>query len=288
MKLPVEKEKLLDQIVADLSRVENVAAIVLGGSYATGEATEKSDLDIGIYYFEDRPFAIGSISAVAEKYAVARPTVTGFYEWGPWVNGGAWIETARGPVDFIYKNIDQIERTIAAAQNGEWENHFEQQPPYGFSSVFFLAETKHCLPLYDPAGAIARLKSEVRVYPPKLRETIVQQSLWWAEFTILHAEIFVRKSDVYNTVGCLTRAVKYLVTALFAINESYPLGDKRALDALEKCRRRPENLRQRIEEILCVQKETGHRNVAALKDFFEETARLTNGLYKPAFDFKKE
>jgi hypothetical protein len=36
------------------------------------------------------------------------PVVTGTYEWGPWVNGGAWIQTSAGKVDFLYKNLDQV------------------------------------------------------------------------------------------------------------------------------------------------------------------------------------
>jgi predicted nucleotidyltransferase len=288
MTLPAEKEKILNDIAADLSRVENVAAVVLGGSYATGQATEKSDLDIGIYYFENAPFEIEAVKSIAEKYAARKPTVTRFYEWGPWVNGGAWIETDCGQVDFIYKNIDQIRATIAKAKNGEWENHFEQQPPFGFSSIFFLAETKHCIPLYDKTGVIDELKAEVEIYPQKLKEAIIQQSLWLAEFTVLHAGIFFKKQDIYNTVGCLTRAAKYLVNTLFAVNEIYPMTDKRAIEILEKSSLHPENLKEKIEAVLCVQKETLIENIDALKNLFQETVSLTNGLYQPIYQFKKE
>src|SRR5678815_1702481 len=151
MNLPNTKQETLNNVVNDLKAVDNVLAIVLGGSYATGNATDASDTDIGIYYFKDKPFDIGSIKSVAEKYAIDNArTVTGFYEWGPWVNGGAWIQTAGGKVDFIYRNIEQVRATIEKAQNGEWENNYEQQPPFGFSSVMYLAETKSCIPLYDP------------------------------------------------------------------------------------------------------------------------------------------
>lgn len=140
MELPNDKQKLLDHITDELKQIAGVKAIVLGGSYAAGLATEDSDLDIGIYYSEQNPFDIKEIKRVAEKYADHElPTVTGFYEWGLWVNGGAWINTVNGEVDFLYKNIDQIAKTIDNAKNGIWENNFEQQPPYGFSSIIFLA-----------------------------------------------------------------------------------------------------------------------------------------------------
>src|SRR3954452_11463874 len=97
MALPKEKQEILDNITADLKRIANVRAIVLGGSYATGNATDTSDVDIGIYYFGKESFDIQDIQSIAQKYAGNnKPTVTGFYEWGPWVNGGAWIKTACG------------------------------------------------------------------------------------------------------------------------------------------------------------------------------------------------
>ena len=50
MVLAKEKQDLLDKITKDLQSIDDVKAIVLGGSYAMGSATETSDLDIGIYY----------------------------------------------------------------------------------------------------------------------------------------------------------------------------------------------------------------------------------------------
>jgi predicted nucleotidyltransferase len=108
-RIPKKKQELLEAILSDLAAVTNVQAIVLGGSYATGMATDSSDLDIGIYYFENGVFDILVIQDIAQKYADdSSPTVTGFYEWGPWVNGGAWIHNQHGKVDFIYIGLSQI------------------------------------------------------------------------------------------------------------------------------------------------------------------------------------
>jgi nucleotidyltransferase-like protein len=287
MLLSKEKEQTLNNIVSELKQTENVNAVVLGGSYAAGEASENSDLDIGIYYSEGNPFKIDDIRLIAKQYAINEdPTVTGFYEWGPWVNGGAWIETASGKVDFIYRNIQHISRTIEKAKNGEWENHFEQQPPYGFTSIIYLAETSCCIPLYDPQHVITKLKAEVRAYPPKLKQAVVQQSLWSLEFTIWHAEYFYKKGDIYNVMGCLARGVKNIVNALFAINELYPLGDKRAIQILEKTRKVPSHFEQKVEKILCVDKQSIGNNIDLLKKLFAETVTLGNGFYKPFYKLK--
>ena len=94
MTIPPVKAKVLQDVVHDLKQVRDVAAIVLGGSHAIGMANDQSDLDIGLYYHQERPFDIGEIKSVAKRHEVeGTSTVPGFYEWGRWVNGGAWINT---------------------------------------------------------------------------------------------------------------------------------------------------------------------------------------------------
>ena len=284
MLIPDVKQKLLDEITAELKLIDGVKAIVLGGSHAVGTATESSDLDIGLYYSEQNPFEIKEIRRVAEKYADhEQPTVTAFYEWGPWVNGGAWINTINGEVDFLYKNIDQIAKTIENAKNGIWENNYEQQPPYGFSSVIILAEVHYSLPLYDPYDIFHKLKENVKQYPSKLKQSIVQQSLWSAEFTIWQAEKFAHKVDIYNTMGCLTRAMSSIVSSLFALNEIYPMGDKRAIDIIENAQSKPTNLTNKISLILSCDKNSLADNVKLLKLLFNEVVELASGQYKPYY-----
>lgn len=101
--IPPEKVRLLADIAAALARAPNVEAVALGGSHARGTHGPASDLDIGIYYREAEPFRIDEIRQIAQAFSASgAPTVTGFYEWGPFVNGGAWINNAVCKVDFLY------------------------------------------------------------------------------------------------------------------------------------------------------------------------------------------
>ncbi len=231
--VPEPKRILLEGLVQSLSGIPGVGAVVLGGSYAAGTQHDASDLDVGLYYLEANPFSIAEVRRIAEGVSAKGPaTVTDFYEWGAWVNGGAWIFTAQGKVDFLYRNLDQVERTIAAAQLGIAAHDYDQQPAYGFYSVMYLAETQICIPLFDPEGWIAGLKRKVEIYPPKLKEKTITESLWAAEFTLMHARGFAAQGDIYNTAGCLTRAASSLTQALFALNGRYYLRDKQALAVL--------------------------------------------------------
>lgn len=280
------KRRLLNDIVDDLKKVKNMAAIVLGGSHASGQAHPTSDLDIGIYYFNDKPFDLDEIKTIAKKYSGENeePVVTGFYEWGPWVNGGAWIANEISDIDFIYREIEHVKSTIQKAHDGIWENHFEQQPPYGFSSITYLAETEACVALYDPLSVIIELKKSVKTYPSKLKHSVLQQSLWATEFTIMNAEGFGKRDDIYNTAGCLTRGVKYLVTALFAVNEMYPLTDKKALEILEGSQYCPGNLKSRVGEILSIKTGLLEHNVALLKALFLEIREFAKDVYTPYYN----
>jgi hypothetical protein len=290
MNLSKDKQTTIDNLVNDLQKVKGVIAIVLGGSYAAGVAKEDSDMDIGIYYSTTDPFSIDDIRTIASKYSVAGDiTVTNFYEWGPWVNGGAWIQASCGQIDFIYRNLEQVSTTIEKAKKGEWENHFEQQPPYGFSSDIYLAEISSSISLYDPQGHISHLKKEVQIYPEKLKRSVISQSLWSAEFAIWHAEYFFSKNkDIYNIAGCLTRATKNIAAALFAINEIYPLGDKRAINILEKAPKCPNDLGKKVENTLALNKKIPNKNVELLKNLFDETVKLAGEYYRVfPFNLKK-
>jgi len=286
MKLTEAKQNILNDIVNDLKAVENVAAIVLGGSHSTGMANENSDLDIGIYYHVNTTFKIEDIERVARKYNIGEaPTVTGFYGWGAWVNGGAWINTSAGEIDFVYRNIEQVAATIEKCINGIWENDFEQQPPFGFSSVIYLAETYYCQPLYNPHNIITGLKQSVAAYPPQLKQTIIQQALWSARFTIWQAGKFAAKHDMFNTAGCFTRALKNIVEGLFAINELYSIGDKSAVKKLAMTDKCPHNLQQQIDGILTITSANElTNNINKLHNLFSEVVALAGDMYEDYFN----
>lgn len=285
--IPDHKRQVLDILVSQLSGVAGMAAVVLGGSYASGTQHDGSDLDIGLYYAEDNPFSIDDIRRIAAGAAVDQnPTVTDFYEWGRWVNGGAWIHTPQGKVDFLYRNLDQIQRTLDDARQGVTQHDYEQQPAYGFYSVIYLAETQICISLYDPDSLILGLKQQVQVYPPRLKQTIIVDSLWSAEFTLVHARGFSVQGDVYNTVGCLARAAANLTQALFAMNERYFLRDKMVMGTIAGFPIIPPAYVQQVNRILAhpgLSAQELSCSVDAMHRIWLAVTGLAGDLYQPKF-----
>ena len=264
-----------------------MAAIVLGGSYASGTHHEGSDLDIGLYYHEDRPFAIADIRRIAEGLSASKAaTITDFYEWGAWVNGGAWIHSPHGKVDFLYRNLDQIQRTIREAHQGISRHDYDQQPTHGFYSVIYLAETQICIPLYDPEQLIDELKHQVQVYPTRLKGKIIEDALWSAEFTLQFAGDFAAQGDIYNTAGCLTRAIANMTQALFALNERYFIRDKKVMETLATFPSLPAGYVQRVNRILACPGSTAQElseTVNDLRQAWGGIVTLAGELYQAKF-----
>jgi hypothetical protein len=288
MEIPGKQRDLLEVIVAGLREIPSVVGVVLGGSHARGVAHAGSDLDIGIYYKEEAPLEIARIREVAGRIATpgSEPMVTELYGWGPWVNGGAWIQTPVTKVDFIYRNVGQVERVIEEGRRGVWRHDYDQQPPFGFRSVVYFAETRYCVPLCDPSGVIARLKEMVDEYPEALRNTIVQESLWGAEFSLLQCRGYAAGGDVCNTVGCFARVAHFLTQALFALNGVYFLNEKQVKQIAAQFSIAPRQYVERMESVLC---QVGRRSselqgtLKVVTQIWEETVGLTHGEYRPRF-----
>jgi hypothetical protein len=265
---------------------------MLGGSHARGRAQPGSDSDLYILYSEAAPFSIQSIRELAEVVNdTPQPVVTHFYGWGPWVNGGAWLTIGRQRVDFVYRSLEHLERVIAEAEAGRYEQHYAQQPPFGFFSGAYLGEIAVCIPLFDPEVRLEALKRRVADYPEALRQAVVQDYLWQAEFGLAaFAPKFAGRSDAYGTAACLTRAVNQLVMVLFALNRKYLMDDKTALSEVAAFEHAPREFGPRVQKTLGQLGSSPKELDAAVESvaqLFRETVELTHGLYQPRFTLPK-
>jgi predicted nucleotidyltransferase len=230
--MPTEREidRILNQVVARVSKIEGIRAIVLGGSRARGTADERSDIDLGIYYDGTHPFAIPALGAAAKELddRHADGLVTSFGEWGPGVNGGGWLEMRGNHVDFLYREIGAVRDAIEDCVEGRPRSIYQLGHPLGFHIQIYAGEVHVCRPLYDPANVVAQLKSRVHEYPEKLRTAAVTKHLFDAEFEISIAAKPAERADVMYVAGCLFRAAGFMTIVLYALNRKFFLNEKGA------------------------------------------------------------
>ena len=248
---PAQRE-LVASLTARLEAIPGVKAVVLGGSHARGRDLPGSDIDLGLFYSESAPFSIENVRDLGESVNdTPGPVVTDFYGWGPWVNGGAWLTVGGQRVDFLYRNLEQVERVLADAEAGRYELHYLQQPPFGFFSATYLGEVAVCVPLSDPESRLSALKRRVAEYPEALRRRVVKDFLFMAEFNLTaFAPKYAARGDAYGTAACLSRAVNELVVALFALNRRYPRNDKTALAEVAEFEHAPRDFGPRVQATL--------------------------------------
>lgn len=274
----------VDALVEGLAQIAGVRAVVLGGSHARGRARPDSDIDLGVFYADLHPPDLVGLRALATRWNdEPNPVVTEPWAWGRWVNGGAWLTVDGQRIDWLYRSLEHVQRTIEAARSGEFELDFAQLPPFGYASVSYLGELEICEPLFDPDGVVATLRARLGAYPEPLRRAIVDRWLWAIDFHLASfATSFAARGDVWAVSACLSRAVFQLAHVIFALNRRYPLNDKTLLVEVAELEVAPKSFAERSAAVLA---KTGHSpgelaaSLARVRALFEETAELAGPLY---------
>jgi hypothetical protein len=288
--LSANQRSLVQGLVGALEQVPGFQGAALAGSHARGLARADSDIDLGIYYSEVSPLCIQSIrEVVSQLRGSVHPIVSELFEWGPWVNGGAWLAIQGQRVDLIYRCLEHLERVISDAEQGKHELHFGQHPPFGYFSPTYLGELSIAVILADHSGRIERLQSRVAQYPEALRRRVVQDYMWSVEFA-LHAFAwkFARRGEVYLTASTIARCVHALILVLFALNRRYLVNDKTALVELSDFADCPPDFRNRVE--LLLSRVGGgpaelEQSVGLMQALFEEVLALSGELYAAKYAF---
>ena len=249
-------EVLLEKIVAALTPVEGVRAVVLGGSRGHGVHHAASDYDIGLYYegtldiagLERAAQALND-AGVSRSYqgAAPHPLVTEIGGWGPWVNGGGWLTVDGEPVDILYRDLARVRSVIAEARAGRFECAYQNGHPHGFVSTIYAGEIATCRTLRDPHGAVAAAKAELDPYPETLRAATIARFTGEARFFLAIAQKAAGKGDVTYVAGCAYRAAACLLQVVFATNRQWLLNEKGALALASKFAVTSKDLRLNLE-----------------------------------------
>lgn len=243
--------QFIHHIVDRLQSIGGIAAITLGGSRARGNHTQKSDVDLGIYYKSEKPLDLIALNHLASELDDNHRAnlITSIGEWGKWINGGGWLRIENLPVDFLYRDLDQVNCVIDDCYAGQVTVDYQPGHPHGFVSSIYMGEVAICLPLYDPSGVLNALKAKTTPYPIQLKQATVDKFAWEISFSLLIAQKAVTRGDVAYAAGCCFRSVACMNQVLFALNEEYLLNEKGAVAIANSFPLCPQNYQQRVESV---------------------------------------
>jgi predicted nucleotidyltransferase len=203
--------------VADrLGRLPGVEAVTLGGSRAEGTHRPDSDWDFSIYYrgrFD--PQALRDIGWPGEVSEVGG--------WSKGVfNGGAWLEVDGRRTDVHYRDLDVIDREIAASQEGRFSIEPLLFHLAGIPSYLVLAELSVKL--------VLRGKLPTPEYPAALRQRA--REVWWgrADATLGYARQYpARQGRLTQCAGLVAQAASQAAHAVLAARGEWITNEKTLL-----------------------------------------------------------
>lgn len=226
----VPDDRQLRDIARSLTTVPGVVGVTLGGSRARGTHTAESDTDLGLYYRP--PLDLERLGGVARDVAGPAARVTAPGEWGPWVDGGAWLTVDGAAVDWIYRDVDRVRGSLDAARAGRTRFHAQVGHPLGVPDFAYAGEIALAVVLDDPTGELAALQDAARTYPDALRGALVA-GLWEAGFLIEIAAKAVPRADTAYVSGCLFRVVGLCAHALHGHAGRWLISEKDAVRAAQ-------------------------------------------------------
>ncbi|BAJ26972.1 MULTISPECIES: nucleotidyltransferase domain-containing protein [Kitasatospora] len=218
----------LERIAERLARVAGVVGVCLGGSRARGAHGPGSDYDLGLYY---RPGELdtGALRETAAELCGRPVEVSEPGDWGPWVDGGAWLDIGPARVDWLYRDVRRVRHYAAEARHGRYVSGQQAGHPYGVPSYAYLGELALARVLADPDGELAALRGEVAQFPAELARTVETDAGWEVPFALANARKGAKRGDAGYVAGCLFRAVGLLAHALHARAGQWLVNEKGAI-----------------------------------------------------------
>lgn len=263
---------LAQAIAARVARVPGVVAVSLGGSHARGTDRPDSDLDLGLAYDAARPFDLTALNVLCrdlDDSATAEATPPG--GWGPWVDGGAWLTVQGQRVDFIYRELGRVEKSVEDALAGRVSLHAQGGHPHGIHGHHYAAELATGVILHDPSGRLERLRARLGGYPAPLAQALGKHYGWQPDIWLYGMEKGLKRGDLHYAQGCAYQVVMALVQLLCARERVWLLNEKGAVALAGALPGAPLHFEARVNAALA------GLDVPAVRSLAAEVARRADG-----------
>src|SRR6476620_880324 len=218
----------LTTMATRLVAIEGVEAVLLGGSRARGDHLPGSDYDLGLYY---RPsLDVAGLGRVAREVAGPAAEVTEPGGWGPWVDGGGWLDVNGVRVDWSYRDVDRVQQAWPDALAGRFAFHRQPGHQLGVPDFAYVGEVALGVVLTDRTGEVSALKRAAEVYPSALTTTLVA-GLWESASELGAAQKATARGDTVYVAGVIVHALLLCAHALHGRAGQWLINEKGAVAA---------------------------------------------------------
>lgn len=209
---------VIKELVKEFELLEEVDAILLGGSRATGVYDEKSDYDLYVYL--NKPLREEVRKSILDNYCSYMEYSNQFWELEDdgILNSGIEIE-------MIYRDIEKIHSVLKSTAQGNVSNGY---------STCFLDNIIHSKILFDKTGKLQEMKEE---FKDSLNQELIQKiidlnlPLIYDKMPAMFKQIkkAVERDDVHSINHRITAYFEIYYDILFAVNKKLHPGEKRLL-----------------------------------------------------------
>ena len=228
---------MVNELFKELSQLEQVEAIALGGSRATNNNDEKSDYDV--YLYVTRPIAEQVRKDILSKYCKYMEIGNHYWEYEDNCVLNNDID-----IDILYRDLDDFANGIKSV--------VEDGIPSNCYTTCMWHNLLTCKIIYDESGRLAQIKERFNVpYPAKLKQAIIERQLDLLSDAMpafsVQIEKAVKRDDYVSVNHRVTEFLASYFDLIFAINELTHPGEKRLMALCKRdCKVLPENFEESV------------------------------------------
>ena len=230
------------QIVNEFKRLDEVVAITLAGSCASGRKDNYSDIDIDIITEKDIP--IEKRELIVKKFSDLMEINNSF--WG--ASDEFVLRNSSIQVDIAYFDFNCLKSQL--------ENVLEKyNASIGYTTCFW-NNVINSLIVFDRYNEFKDLQEKYTVdYPDKLKQNIVNKNypILKKNFSAYYNQIekAINRKDIVNLNNRIAAFLDSYFDIIFAINEIPHPGEKRLLSIVNTmCNKLPNNALEDIEKLI--------------------------------------
>ena len=220
-------DQVFNQTIELLQKFDEVDAIILGGSRASGKYDSDSDYDLYVYLNNDL--------SMEKRKSVLIKTCK-YMNLGKSYWGAYWDDCILNndiSIEFIYENIDNTKQSL----NRALEKHIASD---GFTTCLCYV-VFNTIVLYDPKSLYRDMVNQFTMpYPEPLRKNIISMNrelLSGMDSSCFNRlETAIKRNDIISINHRLAEFTKYYFDILFALNRTFHPGEKRLIElGIELC-----------------------------------------------------